>query len=316
MRKELNYFLVILSIFGFSLYFLVKLLNKYTHFTFEYFLEVCKTAASNFISSGVYYVGFLLIALTVIISLVLFAKTLLSFVKTKRRLQGFLEKQVNHFPKKLEEVLLKNEIAKEQIVLVDSKANLAIAINWIKPKIVISVKVIKKLSTKELEAVILHEFYHLKRKHPFLLIVSEVASSSLVFLPLLKDLTKKMRTVLEQEADAFVVKSQKTEKYLNLALAQITSRNRFNIYPAFSKREEYRFGKINTIFSLLVVLLGLFLFKLPIESNATGVVDVFSLSNCGEYQCSTHCFTTASDDVYQNMSYAFQTALSAFKSID
>src|SRR3990172_9174439 len=137
MKKEINYFLSILLIFTFSVVSLFTLFKKYSGLTFEHFRETYKVIASSFFSTGAHYVGFILTAIVLVIT-----------------------------------------------------------IDWFLPKIVVSTKLIRELDKNQLEAVILHEYYHLKNLHPLLLIVGEILSSSLLLLPILRDLTGKMRTVL------------------------------------------------------------------------------------------------------------------------
>lgn len=315
MRRELKYFLSILSIFSVTIYFLSILLKKYATFTFEHLWQNCKVVASNLFSSGAHYVGFVLTVFILIVTLGFFLKTLLSYVKTQNKLNKILESRIFSIPKKLKIILERNDIKPDSLVIVKDEKEYALTIDWFSPKIVVSSNMIAKLSRKQLEAVILHEYYHLKNKHPLLLITSEILSSSLLFLPVLRDLTRKLRTVLEQEADKFVSSQQKTVKHLNLALSGVKSDSLFNLYPSFSKRNDYDFRKSSLFISILFFLIGLFLFKFPVESYALQPINTSNLPKCGEGFCSVHCVT---DDFNEkpNMSYAFQTSLSSFITID
>src|SRR3989344_2554034 len=195
MKKEISYFLSILLIFTFSVVSLFTLFKRYSGLTFEHFRETCKVIASSFFSTGAHYIGFILTAVVLAVTLGLFLKTLLSYIKTKRKLEVLLQKQI---------ILERNDIPKDLIIIVENNKDVSLTIDWFSPKIVVSTKLLKELDKKQLEAVILHEYYHAKFKHPLLLIVGEILSSSLSLLPILKDLTKKMRVVLEKEADRYV----------------------------------------------------------------------------------------------------------------
>ena len=194
------------------------------------------------------------------------------------------------------------------MIIVEDGNDYALTIDWFTPKIVISSHIIEKLSRKQIEAVVSHEFYHLKNKHPLLLIVSEILSSSLSLLPILNEITAKMRTVLEKEADRYVFRQQNTTRYLNLALEIVSSQNRFKIYPNFSKRNDYKLKRLNFLISMAVILAGFFLFKFPGDSHTIQAQEPSKTANCGENICSTHCPT---DDVkYESgMSPVFQTTL-------
>jgi len=315
MRKESKYFLSILSIFSISIYFLSLLLKKYATLTFEHFLETCKVIATSFFSTGAHYVGFILTALVLVITSGLFLKTLFSYIKTKIKLRNLLQKQIFYLPKKLRIILVKNDIQKDSVIIVEDGNDYALTIDWFTPKIVISSHIIEKLSRKQIEAVVLHEFYHLKNKHPLLLIVSEILSSSLSLLPILNEITAKMRTVLEKEADRYVFRQQNTTRYLNLALEIVSSQNRFKIYPNFSKRNDYKIIRFNFLVSVAVILAGFFLFKFPGDIHTIQAMENSSLSNCGDDLCSTHCPT---DNLYRssNITPAFQATFASFRSVD
>ena len=308
MRKDLKYFLSIVSIFSLSLYFLSLLFKKYATLTFEHFLETCKVIASSFFATGAHYVGFILTAIVLVVTLGLFLKTLLSYIKTKRKLGSLLQKQIFYLPQKLKIILERNDIPKDLIIIVEDGKDYALAIDWFSPKIVVSSGLLQRLPYKQLEAVILHEHYHAKFKHPLLLIIGEILSSSLSLLPILKDLAKKMRIALEKEADRYVFEQQKTARHLNLALEMVSYQNRFKIYPNFSKRNDYKIKKFNLLVSMAVILAGFFLFKFPGDTHTIRAQESSKTANCAEFVCSTHCLTE--DTKYESsMSPAFQTNL-------
>ena len=315
MTKELKYFLGILFIFSLSIYFLTLLLKKYATLTFEHFLVTCRVIASSFFSTGAHYVGFILIAIVLVTTLGLFLKTIFSYIKTKRKLGNLLQKQIFSLPKKLKIILERNGIRKDLIIILENSEDYAFTIDWFSPKIVLSFDLLNRLSNRQLEAVILHEYYHSKNKHPLLLVTSEILSSSLILLPILKELTKKMRTVLEEEADRYVFRQQKTTKHLNLALEMVSSQNRFKIYPNFSRRNNYKIKRFNFLVSVAVILAGFFLFKFPGDIHTIQATGNSYLSNCEDNLCSTHCPT---DKLYQssNIIPAFQTTFASFNTVD
>ncbi|OGM13009.1 hypothetical protein A3A76_01265 [Candidatus Woesebacteria bacterium RIFCSPLOWO2_01_FULL_39_23] len=311
MKKEISYFLSILLVFTFSVVSLFTLFKRYSGLTFEHFRETCKVIASSFFSTGAHYVGFILTAIVLMITLGLFLKTLLSCIKTKRKLEVLLQKQIYSLPQKLKFILERNGIRKDLIIIVEEVDVYAFTIDWFSPKIVISTSLIEKLNQNQLEAVTLHEYYHLKNRHPLLLIVGEILSSSLLMLPVLRDLTRKMRTVLEKEADLFVSNQQKTTRHLNLALETVSSQNRFKIYPNFSRRTDYKIKRINFLVFVVIILAGLFLFKFPGDTHTIQAMGNSDLSNCEDNLCSTHCPT---NNINQSsyITPAFQSTFASF----
>src|SRR3989344_5257000 len=272
MKKEISYFLSILLIFTFSVVSLFTLFKRYSGLTFEHFRETCKVIASSFFSTGAHYIGFILTAVVLAVTLGLFLKTLLSYIKTKRKLEVLLQKQIFSLPQKFKIILERNDIPKDLIIIVENNKDVSLTIDWFSPKIVVSTKI-------------------------------------------LKDLTKKMRVVLEKEADRYVFEQHKTARHLNLALKTVSSQNHFKIYPNFSKRNDYKIKRFNLLISVAVILVGFFLFKFPGDTHTIQAMGNPNLSNCEDNLCSTHCPT---DNLYQssNITPAFQTIFASFNTIE
>jgi hypothetical protein len=289
MSKEQKYFLLIVVVFLASLYVTLFLFKKYALLTYGHFFETCRDIALGFFTSGTHYVGFILTAVVLLLTTGLFLKTLSSYVKTKRKLSELLEQKTSKLSVKMKMILERNKIQSNMLIVIASSWGYAFTIGWFAPQIVVSTHLVKNLNEKELEAVILHEFYHLKNKHPLLLIIGEILSSTLSLLPLLKELTTKMRIVIEREADDYVFKHQLTNKHLNMALDKVSFNNSFRVYPALSKRNSYKVNRINLALSLITVLTTLLLFKLPTETYAVQLDQNIKPSNCGLYTCSVHC---------------------------
>src|SRR3989337_4551103 len=130
MKKEISYFLSILLIFTFSVVSLFTLFKRYSGLTFEHCRETCRVIASNFFSTGAHYIGFILTALVLVITLGLFLKTLLSYIKTKRKLEVLLQKQIFSLPQKLKIILERNGVQKDLIVIVEEGDVYAFTIDW------------------------------------------------------------------------------------------------------------------------------------------------------------------------------------------
>lgn len=295
MKKEYKYFLSIISLFAFSMSILFALLRKYALLTFEHFVETCRQMGMTLLSSTTHYLGLLLTALTFTVALIFCAKTIFSFAKTQKRVKKLLEYKSNKISPKLQNILKKLGLQKNKVIVIKRNSDHAFSYGLISQKIVISQGLIKKLTSKQLEAVVLHEFYHLSSKHPLLLIISEIISSALFFLPLIGELTNKMRVVFEKQADLFTTRKQQTNVHLNLALSSVFSKQSFDPYPNFVQRREYKTAKTNIVFSIFAIIMGISLFLLPIESHASQAPSTFvEVDNCNGNQCpSTHCLTEA-----------------------
>ncbi len=289
MKKELNYLFIILAIFTTTIISLFILLKKYSFLTFEHFVDICRQASSNLLASGLHHIGFGLSTLAFFSILVFITKAIFSYIKTKRRLDILLENKASKYSEKLIKVLNESKIAVEKVLVVNSKKDIAVTINWSNPQIILSTGLIKKLSTQELGSVALHEYYHLRNKHPLILLLSEIITSSLFFIPILKDINRKLRSALENEADQFTSNVQKGSTSLELALAKVEVENRFPVFPSFSKRNEYKLESKNVFLSILVVLMGIALYILPTRIHASLDISEFNSLNCSNQLCSVHC---------------------------
>jgi len=257
-KKEYQYFGVVISIFLFSVFSLLKLLNKYSPLAIQHFAATCKQIIGTFFSSGVHYIGLILLVITFLVTVSLLLKTTLSFIKTRRKLTMLLNNRLDKHPNKLQQILLKLGLNNNSVIVVERKLDCAFSYGLFSQKILVSTGLISKLSTSQLEAVILHEQYHSQNKHVLLLTVSEILSSTLFFLPILSELTARMRVVFENQADKFTTKQQNTGEHLMTSLAKVSDSS-FNDYPKFAMRRKHNFSKTNVLISIVVVAIGIVL---------------------------------------------------------
>jgi beta-lactamase regulating signal transducer with metallopeptidase domain len=101
--------------------------------------------------------------------------------------------------------LIKHLGLQEKTIIIKSTKQFAFCLGIRSPKIYISTGLLSKLTSKEIEAVLRHEQYHLESHDTFTMIVASVAHSMFPFFPLLGDLIKKYRVDREIEADRFAV---------------------------------------------------------------------------------------------------------------
>jgi beta-lactamase regulating signal transducer with metallopeptidase domain len=144
-------------------------------------------------------------------------RQLVRFLIAHRRLHQL--RAIERTPDKLQWIINKHDLTEKTILVVKGGKLSAYTIGLIKPKIVVSRLLIQKLSREQLEAVILHELYHLRSNHVLWLLFSRLISSLFFFIPLIEHLARELRTEFELAADAFVVDKQKTRDHLCGSLA-------------------------------------------------------------------------------------------------
>jgi len=128
-------------------------------------------------------------------------------------------KFVSRVPDKLQWVINKHNLQKNTILVEEGGTLTAYTTGLFKTRIVISKSLINNLTKLQLEAVVLHELYHLKNNHVLWLLLSRLISSLFFFVPLIDYLAQQLKTEFELSADAFVVEKQKTKEYLCDSLA-------------------------------------------------------------------------------------------------
>ncbi len=285
--------------------FFFQLLNKYTFVNFSQPQNVCSPIAFEMNYTSFDMIGKSLGTVVLAFSFVLFLKILFSIVKTHQKNSQFHYKNSSLSFIKLTRLCAQHSIDEKNIVIVNNKKMIALTVGIRNPKIVLSSGLIRALKKRELEAVLLHEQYHLSHRHPVLFFCGELVSSSLSFLPILKDLFEHFKKRLEKEADAFACSIQKTSVHVEHALHNVQISYTGSFYPAFStsvyesrieslhgSSEAFSFSKKNLCSSLSTVAFFIILVSLPVSVKAQEQPGSNGLVNCSDSShssCGTYC---------------------------
>ncbi|MHA2060838.1 MAG: M56 family metallopeptidase [Candidatus Sifarchaeia archaeon] len=265
--------------------------RKYALLTFQHFIETCQQLAATFFTSGTHFIGLVLVGLTVLVAVIFSAKTLFSLIKTQKKIENLIVYKSNTIPNKLQKVLEKIGFKEDKVVVVRKKSDHAFNYGIKSQKIMLSEGLIRKLTSEQLEAVVLHEWYHLKNKHSLLLILSEIFSSTLFFLPLVKEIHRKMKVVFENQADSFTKGVQGGNSHLNMALLKVPD-SRIKHYPGFALRRQHEVSRNSMYVSIFVILAAMSLYLFPISTHANELVSQQKGGECTQSQCNTtHCPT-------------------------
>lgn len=152
-----------------------------------------------------------------IIPVLLLLKLLLSLSAQQLHLKDITH-SVRRLPQKLSVLLITHAVPQHNLIVTKQPTLEAYVIGVLRPKIVLSEFLVRNLSKKQLEAVFLHELFHLRNKHPLVFLLSNACSSVCWFLPIIKELSELIQTKCEIAADQFAVSSQGTHAYLVSAL--------------------------------------------------------------------------------------------------
>ena len=110
---------------------------------------------------------------------------------------------------------------KARIDVVEADAAFGLTVGYLRPRIVLSSRLVELLDDSELEAVIRHEFVHASRLDPLRVLLSDFFRAGLPFVPALSYLLEEFRLRKEIEADAVVVESMRTPGPLAAALRKV-----------------------------------------------------------------------------------------------
>lgn len=141
---------------------------------------------------------------------------------TRRFIKKYLGSKVV-VPDRLSKIAIRFGIL-EKVEVVESKRNIAFCYGVLHPKIVLSSQLINFLSNKELQAVLLHESYHLKNRDPSKIILSNTLSTVFFFIPILKDLQRHYLFTKEIAADTEVIKQSDRKVLISVLSKFITAR--------------------------------------------------------------------------------------------
>ncbi len=238
-----------------------------------------------------------------LIPLLLLLKILLSLFAQRLK---FTETRTTSatIPVKLVRLLEKHQVPVSRIVLTETNQFEAYVLGIVQPSIVLSRQLVKSLSPKQLEAVVLHELYHFHNYHPLLFLLSSACSSVCWFLPTITELSELIQERCELAADSFSVTTQGTKRYLVQALRvcllqpiprqtlqwQLVStpslykqllQERINSLSDMQpiQKQHFQYKNILVSTAVLVLLLGLALIK-PTDSIAAQAPNKCTFAEC------------------------------------
>jgi beta-lactamase regulating signal transducer with metallopeptidase domain len=96
----------------------------------------------------------------------------------------------------------------DHVFLLDSDDCISFCTGFLSPRIYVSRAIVESLTAEELEALLLHERYHLTNRDPLRILLGELIVSGLFFVPVLRDLFKRYLVKKEIAADQYAIQYQ------------------------------------------------------------------------------------------------------------
>lgn len=184
---------LILFLALFSLFFLQQLL-PFVSYTVYY----CKSFVHSLSLPIPYYLSILPFVLFSLFLSIALIKLLTIYVKIQLFRRNLMKGSGSH-------MLLRNLLKKLKLLdktyVARSDKQFAFCLGIRNPKIYISTGLLDALTAKEIEAVLLHERYHLKSRDTFTMLIATIGQSLLPFFPIFSDLLHNYRIEREIQAD-------------------------------------------------------------------------------------------------------------------
>lgn len=195
-----------------------------------------------------------------------------------------------------------------KVELINHLKPLAFCLGIWKPKIYLSTTLINLMTDRELTAILLHEKYHLRQRHPLTSVLTSLVQTLLPLLPLVKDLVNHFHLEKELAADTAAVRFMGNSKSLLSALKKLleqpTPKPLFAFsYINFPQTLELRINQLLTrqnppvtfsgfrlILSLTSLLLLTGVFLTPIQAVELHTKDQDAILLCtGQSKCTPPC---------------------------
>ncbi len=110
---------------------------------------------------------------------------------------------------------------KTELIVVEDDAFIALTIGMLRPKIVVSTGVLKLFNDMEVNAVLLHEWYHCRKRDNIKMFLSTLFADAFGYLPIIQPSVRFYKTMKELLADRFVIKQMGTELHLGNVLLKL-----------------------------------------------------------------------------------------------
>lgn len=313
-KLETKILLLIGSLLLLGLGTTVALMDKYSYITFSHFVETCKQLVHTSLPFIEHINGTLAVSLPILSGSLFFIFVLASYVKTEIRLKKLLNNEMKLASTKLKNLLEKHSISSNQVKIVRYEKPLAVTYGIFKQKILISDWILNNLSDKEIEAILLHEIYHIKNKHLPIYFLGQATATILFYLPVISGVVNNIKFRLEREADKYTQQKQNTAKHLKSALIKtLLGDETLSLLPNFSlklyedrlnhiegQKQQKIVSKKQLVLSLFSILILMTLFMFPTTTHADAMTYGSGEMCTSNADCGMHC----DNEIQQNFTKA------------
>lgn len=261
---------------------MLLVLSKFLPLFFLHSVYICQQFINSISFKIPNFIGYLLLGLIIFVVIGGLYKALSVLFQIRQLKKNLIKyKQAN---RSLYSLLKK--LSLEKIVMViDSEKPFAFCIGIHQQRIYISTALTKIMNTNELEAILLHEKYHLLKKDSLILFIASVLKTVFPFFPIISDLLAHYKINREIEADNYAVRKLENSatvisvlrKFLSFPSPVIANATAIADYSTLEPRinaltrkncSVRQFRKVNVIISILSFTLLAFLIITPVHAVA------------------------------------------------
>ncbi len=196
----------------------------------------------------------------------------------------------------------------KRVVLVKDDNLFSFCCGIFSPFIVVSTGLVRSLTAKELEAVLLHEQSHLISRDPGKVLLGKTFSSMFFFLPIFRELHKNTEAVNELLADQWAISHQENSTFLRRALKKILAAPEVNLAAVSNAsgpdyfeirihrlldpgtKHKLRPSSVSLVTTFLFILVSWFSLQTPVSAFQTDTMDSNAYFLCShDRACSEEC---------------------------
>ena len=221
-NKNLFIFAGLIFLLGTSvLIFLQRFLPLLSHISYY-----CQSVANSLSLPIPYFLGIIPFFIFSLILTIAVIKLFVIYVRVQLSKRTLLKKSKSRIGFNS---LIKRLRLEDKIYLIEAEKQFAFCLGIRAPKIYISTSLVRKLTKKELEAVLLHERYHLRNRDTFTMLIASLGESLLPFFPLFSDFLHNYRIEREIRADAEAIQELGSKEPVISVLRKLLSTPSFPI---------------------------------------------------------------------------------------
>lgn len=199
-----------------------------------------------------------------------------------------------------------------KVILIRDRSLSSFCCGILSPRVVITTSLVKSLTRKELEAVLLHEQSHLIGRDPIKVLVGKTFSSMFFFLPLFGELYKNIEATNEFLADQWTINNQGQITFIRGALKKILAAPQLSLAvvsnisgPDYFEiriqrlvcpgiKHKFKLSLASWVTTLLFIFLSWFVIQTPVNaSHMDSHKDSPNILCTAEKSYSSQCYATA-----------------------